>query len=96
MSLRDKYTDEEWSELEKNSPSRDFSPGWTDPKYQRVVIQSDEDGHEYIIPFELNKKFQKMNQESYLKEDWDEFESVFEKYKCGGDPFAEYEFYIKK
>ena len=30
MSLRDKYTDEEWSKLEKNSSSRDFSPGWTE------------------------------------------------------------------
>ena len=92
MSLRDKYTDEEWSELEKNSPSRDFSPGWTEPKYQRVVIQSDDDGHEYVIPYELKDKFYKLN----LQENWDEFESVFEKYRCGGDPFADYEFYIKK
>lgn len=30
MSLRDKYTDEEWDHLEKNSSKRDFSPGWTE------------------------------------------------------------------
>ena len=57
MSLRDKYTDEEWSKLEKDSSSRDFSPGWTERiKYQRVVIQSDGDGHEYIIPYDRYKK----------------------------------------
>ena len=97
MSLRDKYTDEEWSKLEKDSSSRDFSPGWTERiKYQRVVIQSDGDGHEYIIPYELNRRFQKLSEESYMKDDWDDFESVFEKYRCNGDPFSEFEFYIKK
>ena len=58
MSLRDKYTDEEWSKLEKDSSSRDFSPGWTERnKYQRVVIQSDGDGHEYVIPYLMKDVF---------------------------------------
>ena len=94
MSLRDKYTDEEWDELEKNSSQRDFSPGWTERKneYQKVYITSDDDGHEYVIPYDLKDKFHRLN----LQEDWEKFDESFRKYICAGDPQSEYEFYIKK
>ena len=96
MSLRDKYTDEEWSKLEKDSSSIDFSPGWTERiKYQRVVIQSDGDGHEYIIPYLMKDVFRvELNKEE--KYGHSNFEHLFERYRCSGDPSADYEFYIKK
>lgn len=97
MSLRDKYTDEEWDELEKNSSQRDFSPGWTERKseYQKVYIVSDEDGHEYVIPYLLKDVF-RIELEKSEKYGSSNFETIFEKFRCGGDPFGEYEFYIKK
>ena len=91
MSIRDKYTDEEWDALEakiKEKTERRLG-------YERVIIMSDDDGHEYIIPYHLKSRFLELNQVAYLKEDWDLFEKEFGSYICGGDPFSENEFYIK-
>jgi len=87
MSLRDKYTEEEWDDLESKIPDKSQKKS----EYQKVFIASDDDGHEYVIPYELKDKFYKLN----LQEDWEAFDESFGKYICGGDPFAEYEFYIK-
>lgn len=88
MSLRDKYTDEEWTELEDRIQSKSQKKS----EYERVSIKSDGDGHSYVIPMVLNEIFNNL-----LKEDeYDEFDEVFEKFRCSGDPFMETKFYIKK
>ena len=98
MSLRDKYTDEEWDELEARLAfGQPFSKKKSSikPEYQRVEIHSDGDGHDYVIPYDLNlvdKFYDLLENEN----DIEEFEELFDKYRCGGDPFGEYEFYIKK
>lgn len=94
MSLRDKYTDEEWEKLEleaqltMNPPNR-WATAAKNEEYQRVVMQQDDSGNDYIIPFEKLERFHEV---------WDDeelFEKEFGQYRCGGDPFGEYEFYIK-
>lgn len=88
MSLRDKYTDKEWDELE----SRIEKKASKKDGYKRVIIKSEDNGQEYVIPYELSKRFDEL----YLTEEWDLFDEEFGKYACGGDPFNEYEFYIKE
>ena len=63
-------------------------------EYQRVEIHSDSEGHDYIIPYDQNliDKFYDLSED----EDSEEFEELFDEYRCDGDPFGEYEFYIKK
>ena len=98
MSLRDKYTDEEWDELEARlafDPPFSKKKTSTKPEYQRVEIHSDGDGHDYVIPYDLNlldKFYDLLENEN----DIEEFEELFDEYRCGGDPFGEYEFYIKE
>ena len=94
MSLRDKYTDEEWEKLEleaqlaMNPPNR-WTTAAKKEEYQRVVIKQDDSGHDYVVPFEKSGGFYE------LLEDEELFEKTFGEYMCGGDPFYEYEFYIK-
>lgn len=93
MSLRDKYTDEEWDDLEKKSKS--FFEAMKKPKdeYIRIAIVTDDSGHDYVIPFELKSEFTRLIDLGEVAED--DFNDKFEKYMCGGDPSSMYEFYIK-
>ena len=96
MSLRDKYTDEEWDALEaKLKLDKPFARKKETPveKYERVEIHSDGEGHDYVIPYDQNliDKFYDLSED----EDLEEFEELFDEYRCDGDPFAEYKFYIK-
>jgi hypothetical protein len=94
MSLRDKYDDEEWAELEKRSKAFfEDKKKEEQVRYKRVVILSDDSGHDYVVPFELKDEFLRLLDLGEVAED--EFEDKFEQYRCGGDPFGEYEFYIK-
>ena len=90
MSLRDKYTDEEWEKLEleaqlaMNPPNR-WATAAKKEEYQRVVIRQDDSGIDYIIPFEKLERFHE------VWDDEDLFEKEFGQYTFGG----EYELYIK-
>lgn len=95
MSLRDKYTDEEWDAKLEIIASKPLTPNQCFT-YERVNVLKDEDGYEYVIPFSMTETFLKMEQSVYLKGEYDEFEETFGKYRCGKDVFTEYEFYIKK
>ena len=64
--------------------------------YKHVIIRSDGDGHKYVIPFELEEEFDKWLNEAEESDDYIKFEAVFLEYMCGGDPFSEYDFYIKE
>lgn len=88
MSLRDKYTDDEWTHLEDRIQFKSQKK----TEYERVVIKEDGDGHGYVIPNVLNEKFDILVE----KDEYEGFDEVFEKFRCSGDPFVEYEFYIKK
>lgn len=88
MSLRDKYTDEEWDELEYRIQSKSQKKS----DYERVFIREDGDGHSYVIPEVLNENFGNLLEE----DEYEEFDEVYGKFQCSGDPFAEYEFYIKR
>lgn len=63
-------------------------------KYQRISLEKDESGHDYVIPYESRERFSELMNKGEEAED--EFIDEFEKYMCGGDPFGKYEFYIKK
>ena len=88
MSLRDKYTNDEWTELESRIQSKSQKKN----DYERVFIRKDGDGHSYVIPEVLNENFGNLLEE----DEYEEFDEVYGKFQCSGDPFAEYEFYIKK
>lgn len=94
MSLRDKYDDEEWAELEKSS-AQFFENRKKEgqAKYTRILIKQDDSGHDYIIPYELSDEFNRLLDLGEVAED--EFIDKFEKYMCGGDPFYGNEIYIK-
>lgn len=100
MSLRDKYTNEEWDELESKLTSKVnneieskiASEFKKKNDYEKVFIREDGDGHSYVIPEILNENFGNLLEEDEYKE----FDEVYGKFQCSGDPFAEYEFYIKK
>lgn len=62
-------------------------------EYQRVIILNDDSGHDYVVPFELSEEFSRLL--DLGEEGEDEFIDKFDEYMCGGDPFGEYEFYIK-
>ena len=88
MSLRDKYTDDEWTHLEDRIQAKSQKKS----DYERVTIQSDDSGHQYVIPYSMNDIFFNMLDD----DEYDEFDEVFGKFRCSGDPFMEQEFYIKK
>lgn len=88
MSLRDKYTNEEWTELEDRIPSKSKKK----TEYKRVFIKEDGDGHSYVVPNVLEQVFDNLLEE----DEYDEFDTVFEKFRCSGDPMIKHEFYIKK
>ena len=99
MSLRDKYTDEEWTQLEEKlslNPTNIKTTIITPGKYKRVIIQSDSYVHDYVIPYELNNEFLRLLDYCYMRDDYEEFEDKFDIYRCKGDVFSEYEFYIKE
>jgi len=52
----------------------------TNPKITRVYITTDEEGHWYVIPYDMKDEFL-----SKLCYDVEEFEVVFSKYRTGGD-----------
>lgn len=62
-------------------------------EYQRIVILTDDSGHDYVVPFESKDEFLRLLDLGEVAED--EFIEKFEKYMCGGDPSSSYEFYIK-
>lgn len=98
MSLRDKYTDEEWTELENRlafHPKRGhIAYVNTAVEYEQVEILSDGEGHEYVVPTKnkLREKFYELLEDG----NEEEFNDIFDEYQCSGDPFNEYEFYIVK
>lgn len=95
MSLRDKYDDEEWAELEKRSAQFfEDKKKEEQTKYKRVQILTDDSGHDYVVPYGMSDEFERLLELGEVGED--EFEDKFEQYRCGGDPFEEYEFYIKE
>lgn len=63
----------------------------------RVAIVSDDDGHDYIIPYEELNKFHDLLSKAYSSgyEDVDEFEEAFGGYRLGGDINSEVELYTK-
>ena len=75
-------------------------------EYQRVYITQDNDGHDYVIPYEMREEFdQSIEDLNYLNENNDfvnidaaeeEFEEKFGKYMTGGDINEAQELYIKK
>lgn len=52
---------------------------------KRVYLTSDDDGHNYIIPFELKEDFETIMEKGYDTDDFDEFEEKFGQYATGGD-----------
>ena len=64
-------------------------------EYQRVYITQDEDGHDYVIPYDKKEEFGRLCEVSYESEEFDEFEEKFGEYMTGGD-INELEIYIKK
>lgn len=52
-------------------------------EYIPVQIQSDEDGHNFIIPNELADEFSAAMEKGYLTDDYSEAEK-FQKYRTGG------------
>lgn len=70
-------------------------------KYQRVYITQDNDGHDYVIPYEMREEFSNLLEKSeYGNNDkWDEYEEEFidkfEKYMTGGDINEAEELYVK-
>lgn len=52
---------------------------------QRVYITTDDDGHNYVIPFEMVKEFNDLLSKGYKTDDFEEFEAKFGKYATGGD-----------
>lgn len=91
MSLRDKYDDDEWDALEKQSAQ--YFEQKKKEKLVRIVIRQDDSGHDYIIPYELSDEFNRLLDLGEVAED--EFIDKFEQYMCGGDPFYGNEIYIK-
>lgn len=70
-------------------------------EYQRVYIAKDNDGHNYVIPYEMKDEFEVLLEKSGYEScpEWEQFEAEFiekfEQYSTGGDINNE-EFYIKK
>jgi len=67
--------------------------------YKRVVITQDDDGHSYIIPYEMKEEFidllNKLIECDYEDaEILDEYVNKFEQYRTGGD-INNIELYIK-
>lgn len=69
--------------------------------YQRISIETDDDGHTYIIPYEMSEEFSRLcwpkvpagSDEFYVLQN--EFISKFEGYSIGGG-LSNTELYIKK
>lgn len=51
---------------------------------KRVYAIKDQDGHWYVIPYELKEEFLKMEAEGESDE-WEAFIDKFDKYRTGGD-----------
>lgn len=92
MSLRDKYTQEEWDHLEAQIQKKSYEK----PEFIRVEILKDSDGHDYLVPYELKTLFIKTLEQADRTGDHDDFIESFESYMCGGDCFYENEIYIRK
>lgn len=52
---------------------------------KRVYLTCDEDGHNYIIPYELKDKFLSYSAIAYETDDFELFEEQFGQYATGGD-----------
>jgi hypothetical protein len=50
---------------------------------QRVLIESDDDGHDYVIPYEMGKEFEKLLRNGH-KDDYEAFNDKFSEYMIGG------------
>lgn len=55
-----------------------------------VKIKEDQDGHMYVIPADMEDKFDVDIFEAYLTENYDEFISVFSKYRKNPDDIKLY------
>lgn len=70
-------------------------------EYQRVYITQDNDGHDYVIPYEMREEFDHMLEMSeYVSgTGWEdreeEFNDKFSTYMTGGDINEAEELYIK-
>jgi len=62
-------------------------------EYTRVSVESDDDGHWYVIPHSKVEQFQKMLSEGE-EDEWSEFEENFGEYRTGGD-INNIELYVK-
>lgn len=70
-------------------------------EYQRVYITQDNDGHDYVIPYEMIEEFESLLESSEMDscDEWEaneeEFIDKFGKYMTGGDINEAEELYIK-
>lgn len=53
---------------------------------KRCLFVSDNDGHNYVIPFELKDDFNRLLEKSEDEDDWEEFGDMFDEYQIGGCP----------
>lgn len=51
---------------------------------QRIAIVTDNDGHDYIIPYEMLEQFYEDLERGYFDE-YEEFNRIYSKYMLGGD-----------
>lgn len=52
---------------------------------KRFCFVKDEDSHLYLLPLELKDKFEKVCEESYQSDEFDEFENLFSQYRQGSN-----------
>lgn len=63
--------------------------------YQRVFLTTDNDGHNYVVPYDLKDQFLELLESSEdCPTDEDAFECLFGHYRTGGD-YNLKELYIK-
>lgn len=54
-------------------------------QYQRVYITKDDDGHNYVIPYEMKEEFKALCEKAYAEDDFEDFTEKFGEYATGGD-----------
>lgn len=52
---------------------------------KRVYVTKDDDGHNYVIPYELKEDFEELKEKAYRDDDFEEFIEKFGQYATGGD-----------
>lgn len=50
----------------------------------RCAIRTDEDGHTYVIPYDMMSQFDSILDKAYQTDDYEDFCLVFSKYQLGG------------